>query len=433
MPTQSGSIDLNSYKMVNDNASKTATNYIQADSTGIKIANADPATATTYQHQTATKTEFIVDGTSKAEIGGDGVRLGDNNNTKLVLNNSNMQILNKFNKACFSLIDTTTMNGEQLIVIDSIISDSSGDISFALSNPIIEVLCITTNVRTAILYDYSTVQNYTYTTNGDEQITIHDYTANQKLYIKYKTTRSSTVLAASLVLGNYDSRYIYGDSSLIVGNNNYIFGKYSAGIGQGLLISGTNQLVCGRFNEPDETKCFIVGIGTKPTYGTDTPAYQNGFTVDSDGDAEVYRDLSVGRNLIVDDDVTISGNINTPDNGGTNVCSSSSYNTVTYSEATTWGRMCSLYVELHLNSDYTIPLTGSWSNRLLCSIRYSNLKPKYDVFCVTSGPLPVYITITTDGRIIATASAVSQDRTDTDYTTYKATRTMKISATYMTA
>ena len=90
MPTQTGSIDLNSYKLVNDSASKTAKNYISADTNGIRIANANPATATTYQHQTANDTEFVVNGVSKAKISGDGARFGEADGTRLELTNNSL-------------------------------------------------------------------------------------------------------------------------------------------------------------------------------------------------------------------------------------------------------------------------------------------------------------------------------------------------------
>lgn len=58
-----------------DAAAKTATNYIVASGSGIKIANSNPSTATTYQLQTATGTEFVVGGISVAEYGAD-IRIG---------------------------------------------------------------------------------------------------------------------------------------------------------------------------------------------------------------------------------------------------------------------------------------------------------------------------------------------------------------------
>ena len=62
-------------------AAKTATNYIAADSNGIKIANANPSTATTYQHQTATETDFVVAGGVRNRINADGMTLYNGSGT----------------------------------------------------------------------------------------------------------------------------------------------------------------------------------------------------------------------------------------------------------------------------------------------------------------------------------------------------------------
>jgi len=77
MPKQTGSIDLSSQKQAHDDASKTATNYIRADSTGIRIANSNPDNATTYQHQTSQKTEFVVNDIIASDISSDGLRIYD--------------------------------------------------------------------------------------------------------------------------------------------------------------------------------------------------------------------------------------------------------------------------------------------------------------------------------------------------------------------
>ena len=83
MPSQTGSIDLKAISVASSdattkasNAAKTATNYITADSTGIKIASSDPSQATTYQHQTATNTEYYINSEKLADIGGNGIILG---------------------------------------------------------------------------------------------------------------------------------------------------------------------------------------------------------------------------------------------------------------------------------------------------------------------------------------------------------------------
>lgn len=77
MPKQTGSIDLSSQKQAHDDASKTATNYIRADGTGIRIANSNPDNATTYQHQTSEKTEFTVNNIIASDISSDGLRIYD--------------------------------------------------------------------------------------------------------------------------------------------------------------------------------------------------------------------------------------------------------------------------------------------------------------------------------------------------------------------
>lgn len=60
------------------NAKREAKNYIHAGSDGIKIANADPEHADTYQKQTSNSTEFYVDGVKRSDISGNGMRVYDN-------------------------------------------------------------------------------------------------------------------------------------------------------------------------------------------------------------------------------------------------------------------------------------------------------------------------------------------------------------------
>lgn len=100
------------------NSAKTATNYIQADSTGIRIANANPSTATTYQHQTATNTEFVVDGISRAEISGNGARFGKayvqdatDNESHLELDYRSMRLIDKEGDEFFAVEDLRDASG----------------------------------------------------------------------------------------------------------------------------------------------------------------------------------------------------------------------------------------------------------------------------------------------------------------------------------
>ena len=81
MPKQTGSIDLSSQKQAHDDASKTATNYIYASSDGIKVANASPQSATTYQLQQSDNTRFVIGGNLKSKISGNGFEVFSTNTT----------------------------------------------------------------------------------------------------------------------------------------------------------------------------------------------------------------------------------------------------------------------------------------------------------------------------------------------------------------
>ena len=60
-----------------NNAKNYADNYIYADGTGIKIAKASPLSSTTYQYQTASATQFYVNGNKKSQIDSTGLEVFD--------------------------------------------------------------------------------------------------------------------------------------------------------------------------------------------------------------------------------------------------------------------------------------------------------------------------------------------------------------------
>lgn len=458
MPTQSGSIDLNSYKMVNDNASKTATNYIQADSTGIKIANADPATATTYQHQTATKTEFVVNNKVQAEIGGNGATFGNSNSTKLVLDNSSMKLKDSRNNTYISLEDIRDTNSTTYTKDIPIYSTSNGSVNFSLEAPIQSINSIKT------VDGNNVTSNYSYSFNNNI-LTINNYVANTNLLVNVTLTYSVSDIYSAATFGTRNGNKPLGKNSLTIGKNisaegdntfssgynNSVIGSNASALGSFLKTSSDNQLICGYNNVDDPSMEFIVGIG----YGTNYNG-KNGFTVSKVGDATIAKDAAVGndlnvtRDLLVSRNATINGSltVNTQISCAiqsltldtTPILITNSYYTsqeqifnITVAEIRFAANTVQLYMECNLKSDFNIPLTGSWNNRKIGRIAASNLRPISEVYCMSGGDLPVFIKITTGGDIIATASVVSQDRTNTDYTTYKTTRTMKISATYMTA
>lgn len=81
-----GKINLVGAVTIGDLASATQdavlnSNYIVADSSGIKIADSNPASSTTYQHQTSSGTDFVVNGGVRNRVNADGMTLYDGNGT----------------------------------------------------------------------------------------------------------------------------------------------------------------------------------------------------------------------------------------------------------------------------------------------------------------------------------------------------------------
>ena len=106
MTTYTDEVNIYNPEAVGDgivDAGKTATNYIKADETGIRIASSDPDNATTYQHQTATETEFVVDGASVAEFGGSGARIGADGSSQIHLGSDSLDLSNQDSASMFSV------------------------------------------------------------------------------------------------------------------------------------------------------------------------------------------------------------------------------------------------------------------------------------------------------------------------------------------
>lgn len=115
MPSQTGSIDLTAAYRANEAAAQTATNYIQADATGIRIANDNPSIATTYQHLTYDDTDFVVEGASKLNLSGSGIRIGETTSAHIIQSDSVMSFYgqNGTGNTPVKIIDITTNSDNQ--------------------------------------------------------------------------------------------------------------------------------------------------------------------------------------------------------------------------------------------------------------------------------------------------------------------------------
>lgn len=93
-----------------DGAAQTATNYIALDPVnGIRIADANPDTATTYQKQTSTSTEFVVEGTSMAEFGGSGARIGDEESPHIEIESNRFSTIGTEGSSVFEVVSSGTV------------------------------------------------------------------------------------------------------------------------------------------------------------------------------------------------------------------------------------------------------------------------------------------------------------------------------------
>ena len=105
-----------------ENAATTATNYISIDPvSGIRIADANPGTTTTYQHQTATETEFVVNNVSRTRIGSDGLRIGGVNESHVVIDGMSQTFYDGNQNEVFKIksgyIEEETMSDRVAVII----------------------------------------------------------------------------------------------------------------------------------------------------------------------------------------------------------------------------------------------------------------------------------------------------------------------------
>lgn len=104
-----------------NNAKNYADNYIYADGTGIKIAKASPSSSTTYQYQTASATQFYVNGNKKSQIDSTGLEVydGSGNSPSVISCFKGDQVtLGRDDQLHFKLtpVHTETVNGQSQLV-----------------------------------------------------------------------------------------------------------------------------------------------------------------------------------------------------------------------------------------------------------------------------------------------------------------------------
>lgn len=237
------------------NAAQTATNYISADSTGIRIANSNPATATTYQHQTATETEFIVSGVSRAEISGGGARFGKeyvsgatDNESHMELDYHSLQLVDKEGNAYLYVSDLRGPDGSMLVEWESELTYVQ-----ALSTASMGLILPPTTYQTSIITE-NIVSVVAHTPSGDVDITNYvnasSSSASELVFTSLPTLGTFTRATATATYHTSDRRVkalTYGSRktpedigvcSSVLGWENDASGLFSHAHGNGCVASG---------------------------------------------------------------------------------------------------------------------------------------------------------------------------------------------------
>lgn len=255
MPKQTGSIDLSSQKQAHDDASKTATNYIRADSTGIRIANSNPDNAITYQHQTANDTEFIVGGVSRALISGNGARFGkayvsgaQDNESHMELDYHSLQMIDKEGDPYLYISDLRDRSGT-VNIVDTFYGDGS---------------------LTSFNLNYqATNTSYTVSVSDDSGGTVTKSSTNilfadapTKGAIITVTYATASQQVKAFTFGTRQTNSFIGGYSFSAGYNNIASGLYSHAEGNGTTASGPSSHAEGYGTNASRYYSHAEGMGT---------------------------------------------------------------------------------------------------------------------------------------------------------------------------
>lgn len=228
-------------------AAKTATNYIVADSSGIKIADANPASSTTYQHQTSSGTDFVVNGGVRNRVDSTGMTLYNGSGT------SDANIVAKFTEALIEIGKNST---------STVIKFCGGvaSLTYTTANKFFNITALRAALRGVSEYGNSETANaqvaaqFDVSSEGATNTAILLQTATSSAASSNMQATASGSPSASVELGSGNGTStidMWADYGLKLNN-----GPYIKGINFGYAASITNQNGIVTFNP---------GMGVKPT------------------------------------------------------------------------------------------------------------------------------------------------------------------------
>lgn len=268
-------------------AAKTATNYISADTNGIRIASSSPSTATTYQHQTATETEFIVDSESRLLVSGDGIRVGKpyvsvdtDNESHMEINYHSLQLVDRDGNTYFFVSDLRDRDG---YVTDEFVCDGETT-EFALSvscRPITAVATIDGVQATNVEYGASYVKLADAPSSGSI------------LSVRYEPMPAFSQELKAYTLGTRKEHQRIGTYSTVEGTDNTASGECSHAEGVGTTASARSSHSEGYQTEAIGSDSHAEGNSTD---ATGMVSHAEGFVTKASGTySHAEGDYSVAR------------------------------------------------------------------------------------------------------------------------------------------
>ena len=296
-----------------DAARQTATNYIHADSSGIRIASANPGTATTYQHQTATSTEFVVGGTSMAEFSGSGARLGEEDGMRTEVKAGEIAMHDPSGALVMYIYSRNTNSDGTATASMTTTGNGSTKTFTPMYKPSAVVSAAYTDGSTLAAPSISGSSFSFSTAPAAKQFTVTYKTAEPVFHATLGTRLAGQAYGnSSMALGRLNTATTQGATAIgrsnkatatdayAIGYDNEATAANAYALGRGLLAASAGQMVVGKYNKSDDngTYAFIVGNGTG------TSARKNAFAIDPGGRVIAYttNDTSSNHGFVIEDE-----------------------------------------------------------------------------------------------------------------------------------
>lgn len=332
-----------------DAARKTATNYIEADSSGIKIFDSSTSkTAGTYQHQTSGDTTFYIDGKKRSTVDANGLEVFDGNanaevsvakfgstarigkqsgESRMELNSNSFQMIDKFGDAFVKFEDlsnsTLVLNyvgdGSTSVfgIEDMVYADEStisvkvngstatwAKSSYSSIPPYVSAIRITPTPADGAVIEISykiaalpsgynpQVSAYTFGVRASGNIGVRSFSSGSGNVV---SGTSSAAFGISNTASNHGSfamgfgNSATGQASVAMGRNTSAEKEIAEAHGLRTKATRENQIVIGTFNEEDQGPSSHSGGVVFGRYGKYAVIVGNGTADDSRSNAAALQ------------------------------------------------------------------------------------------------------------------------------------------------